>query len=46
MTLGFLHSVSDNDTMGKHEQQTGISMLETSNLTNASTWIPVTLVNP
>jgi hypothetical protein len=46
MTLGFLLSVSDNDTIGKNEQQTVISILETRNLTNPSTWIPVTLVNP
>jgi len=46
MTLGLLLSVSDNDTIGKNEQQTVISISETRNLTNPTTWIPVVLASP
>jgi len=46
MTFGLLLSVSDNDTIGKNEQQTVISISETRNLTNPTTWIPVVLASP
>ena len=46
LTIGFLLSVSDNDSIGKNEQQTVISISETRNLTNPSTWIPFVLANP
>lgn len=46
MTLGFLLSVSDNDTLGKNEQQTVISISQTRNLTNPATWLPVMLAAP
>jgi hypothetical protein len=46
MTFGLLLSVSDNDTIGKNEQQTVISISETRDLTNPTTWIPVVLAGP
>ena len=46
MTFGMLLSVSDNDTIGKNEQQTVISISETRDLTNPTTWIPVVLASP
>jgi hypothetical protein len=46
MTFGMLLSVSDNDTIGKNEQQTVISISETRDLTSPTTWIPVVLAGP
>ncbi len=46
MTLGFLLSVSDNDSIGKNEQQSVISFSEPRLLTNPSTWVPVVLAAP
>ncbi len=46
MTLGFLLSVSDNDFIGQNKQQTVISISETRNLTNPTTWLPVVLGAP
>ena len=46
MTLGFLLSVSDNDFIGQNKQQTVISISETRNLTNPTTWLPVILAAP
>lgn len=46
MSLRFLLSVSDNDSIGKNEQQSVISISQTRNLTNPATWLPLTLANP
>ena len=46
MNLGFLLSVSDNDSISQMAQQSVVSFASERALTNPSTWVPLVLINP
>jgi hypothetical protein len=46
MFLGFLLSVSDNDSINRIEQQSVLSFSPERALHNPSTWVPILLINP
>jgi hypothetical protein len=46
MAMGFLLSVSDNDSVNRIEQQSVLSFVSERALSNPTTWVPVVLVIP
>ncbi len=46
LTLGFLLSISDNDSIGQNAQQTVVSFRSERALHNPSTWAPLFLLKP
>ncbi|HKJ27219.1 MAG TPA: sugar-binding protein [Anaerolineales bacterium] len=46
MAMGFLLSVSDNDSINRVEQQSVLSFASERSLSNPTTWVPVVLVIP